>query len=298
MSDKTDTQAGQRLLSAVERLLDDTDNIISRVETFKGRVRHSNDPMEVRRKVTSLLIAEYSNKAALSGGASALPGMFPGVGTIVALTGGNLVDMALMLKFEVELSLSLCWLYGMDVRQAKQRQIAYLLASVHTHDVSSKRPYFADIIDAEATAIWSYAPRQAAKLLLTIMGRLAIMQAGKGLMRGLPFVGVIVGGSVNKALTTRVGNAIRVALDQRDLESDREPEEELVDAKIQPETEVRPAPPAATTEEAPAKKATAKKPAARKAPAKKPTTKKKPAAKKPATKKKAAAKKDEQGSES
>ena len=297
MSDKTERQAGERLLSAVERLLDDNDNIISRVETFKGRIRHSNDPVEIRKKVTSLLVSEYSNKAALSGGASALPAMFPGVGTIVALTGGNLVDMALVLKFEVELSLSLCWLYGMDIRQPKQRQIAYLLASVHTHDVSAKRPYFADIIDAEATAIWSYAPRQATKLLLTVFGRLALMQAGKGLLRGLPFVGVIVGGSVNKALTTRVGNAIRTALDQRDLAADQAPEEELVDAKIEeepveaevvPVVEEAPAKKPAA-KKAPAKKPAAKKPAAKKAPAKKAPAKK-PAAKKPAAKKTAAKK--------
>ena len=296
MSDKKEGQAGERLLSAVERLLDDTGNIISRVETFKKRVRHGNDPVEVRKLVASELIAEYSNKAAISGGASALPAMFPGVGTIVALTGGNLVDMALVLKFEVEMSIAMCWLYGMDVRRPKQRQIAFLLASVHTHDISAKRPYFADIMDAEATAIWNYAPRQAAKLLLTVFGKLAFRQAGKGLARGLPFVGVVIGGGMNKVLTTRVGVAIRAALDQRDIEPDQEFEEGLVDAKIEPAVEEEApkeaAPEKAAAKEAPAKKAPAKKAPAKKAPAKKAVPKKAPAKKRAPAKKKPANKKE------
>ena len=307
MSESKESQAGERLLSAVERLLDDTGNIISRVETLKKRVTNSNDPAEIRRRVSSELIAEYSNKAALSGGASALPSIVPGIGTVVALTGGNLVDMAFVLKFEVELSLAMCWLYGLDVRRPKQRQIALLLASVHTHDISAKRPYFADIMDAEATAIWNYAPRQAAKLILTAFGQLALKQAGKSLLRGVPFVGVLVGGGMNKALTTRVGVAIRRALDGRDLAADVEPEEELVDAKVEAvEATVEPAPekpaakkvpakkPAAkkpAAKKAPAKKAPAKKPAAKKAPAKKAPAKKKAPARKPAAKKKAPAKK-------
>lgn len=121
-----ENDAGERLLSAVERLLDDSDNIIDRVETLKKRVSR-DDPEAARQEIARLLIQEYSDKAALGGAASAAPALIPGPGTLIALTGGNLVDMALLLKFEVEMSLALCWLHGMDIRQRKQRQIALLL---------------------------------------------------------------------------------------------------------------------------------------------------------------------------
>jgi hypothetical protein len=291
-----DNKAGERLLSAVERLLDDTDNIIARVETFKGRITHSNDEAVIRAEVARELIAEYSNKAAVSGGAAAAPALFPGIGTVLALTGGNLVDMALMLKFEVELSLALCWLYGMDVRQRKQRQIAFLLASVHTHDVSNKRPYFADVMDAEAVAIWNYAPRQVSKLLLTALTRIALAGLGKSLARGLPFVGILVGGAVNKTLTGRVGRAIVTALEGRDLAEDRDPGEELVDAQLEPEPtpepEPEPTPEPEPAPEPPKPKAKPKAAPRKRAPAKKKATTRKGGA----TSKKRAAKKEEESS--
>ena len=61
-------------------------------------------------------MSHYSNATAVSGGATALPSMIPGLGTLVTLTGGTLVDVALMLKFEVEMALALCRAFDRPLR--------------------------------------------------------------------------------------------------------------------------------------------------------------------------------------
>ena len=50
-----------------------------------------------------------------------------------------------------------------------------------------------DVLQAEGVAIWNYAPRQVSKVLLIVLGRLALMNAGKSMLKALPLVGVAIG---------------------------------------------------------------------------------------------------------
>ena len=69
---------------------------------------------------------------------------------------------------------------------------------------------------------------------MLVMARLVLMGAGKGLMRALPLVGVAIGGGVNKVLTTRVGHRCRAELLRRQRTTERDEQEDVVDAKVAP----------------------------------------------------------------
>ncbi len=227
---------GQRLLSAVERLIEDVDSLVARVERMRREADlppGEHDDIRVG-ALASKIVSSYSNRSALSGGLTALPAIIPGVGTVTALVGGALADVALMLKFEVEMALSLTHLYGFDVRNDRERQLAFLLASVSTYEASSGRNFFVDVAAAETTAIWNYAPRQVSKLLLTAFGRMALIGLSKGLAKALPFVGIAVGASVNKVLTSRVGQRCISELGSRRRQAARCADEPpVVDAWVQ-----------------------------------------------------------------
>lgn len=210
-------QQGRRLLSAVERIIEDIDALVARVERMRREADLApgeHDDVRVG-ALAKKIVSSYSNRSAVSGGLTALPALLPGVGTVTALVGGALADVALMLKFEVEMALSLTHLYGFDVRQERERQLAFLLASVSTYEASSGRNFFVDVAAAETTAIWNYAPRQVSKLLLTAFGRIALVGLSKGLVKAVPFVGIAVGASVNKLLTGRVGQRCTSELQAR-----------------------------------------------------------------------------------
>jgi hypothetical protein len=61
--------------------------------------------------VAAKIIQNYSYAAAFGGGATALTGVVPGLGQIIAAFGGTTADSALCMKFQLEMIMALATLY-------------------------------------------------------------------------------------------------------------------------------------------------------------------------------------------
>lgn len=72
------------------------------VEKYRRRYHLSTTPTD-QKKLAKLLINRYVRLSATSGVVTALPSVVPGVGTIAAALGGGLTDLAVSLKFQVDL---------------------------------------------------------------------------------------------------------------------------------------------------------------------------------------------------
>lgn len=227
-------QHGERLLTAVGRLMDDAESLVAQVEAFKEDIADNRYPAGTALyldAVAERIIQSYSSRSALAGAVAALPSMLPGGGTIAALIGGSLVDMTMMLKHEVEMALCLTHLYGYDVREERARWLGYTLAAVNTYEAHSGRNFFVDMADAQLEALTKYTPRQLSKLVITAFGKYALLSLSRGFLRAMPFVGIVVSASTNKLVVGSVGWRCVDALDRlRSAEGD-EPGS-LVNAKI------------------------------------------------------------------
>lgn len=195
---------GERLLTAVESVVDDCESLVAEVEAFKEDVRPSGGrlPLDV---VAVRIIRSYSNRSAFAGGVTALPGLLPGGGTAVALIGGSLADMMLMLKHEVEMVLCLTHLFGYDIREERARWLGYTLATVNTYEATSGRNFFLDVAEAQLEALNKYTPRQLSKLVITVLGKYALLSSSRAFVRALPVVGVVVSAATNKLVMSSVG---------------------------------------------------------------------------------------------
>lgn len=224
---------GRLLLSAVERLVCEPDEIIEGVEILKYDDEPDASPSEQAflRGVAAKIIATYSTRSAIGGGLTALPSVFPGAGTLIATVGGGMADMAWTLRQEVEMALSLTYLYGYDINDERERWLAYGLASLATYDARDGRSYFADLAEAQVEAMVKYTPRQLSKLVLTQMGKIALGRAGGSFIRAIPLVGIVVGAAGNKLLTSAVGWRCEAALARR-RRADLVRDEDVVDARV------------------------------------------------------------------
>ncbi|MGC4117455.1 MAG: hypothetical protein QM765_23420 [Myxococcales bacterium] len=213
------SEQGAALLKAVERIVDSPAKIRAHVEAAAEKIRVSlpDDATEVqvRSALERDLVSHYSNRTAIAGGAAALPGLIPGLGSLAAVLGGGLLDMTACLKFEVEMVLALAASRGYDIEDPRERQLAYLLAAAHTYEASGGLNPLPDLIKTEIDAIWHYTPRQLGKLVAALFVKLAILFAGKSLTRAIPFIGIVVSSATNKTLTSRVGKSVIKALDGR-----------------------------------------------------------------------------------
>ena len=87
-----------------------------------------------RRHAANRIIRRYSWLAASSGGATALAGVVPGLGTAVAALGGGLADTPVCMKLQVNLCICLAAVFGYDVASEDMRHLAYLIAAASAVD--------------------------------------------------------------------------------------------------------------------------------------------------------------------
>jgi len=114
-----------------------------------------------------------------------------------------------------------------------------------------------DVLNITSTAVWNYSPRQVSKIIITVVAKLILAMSARGLIKALPLVGVIVGGSVNKLMSTKVGNhCIGELLARRRTVGRDGVEEPAVDADFHPVDEAGAPPPPAEESPAPAAEAT------------------------------------------
>ena len=166
-----DYETGQKLLTAIEQITapaEDLQALVARLRRESG-----GDREEVNRRI----VARYSNLSAAVGAAAALPSMVPGLGTLSTAVAAPLVDMVAVLKLESEMCMALFASHDHDIRAPEERQLALLLAAVHTGGVATGRNVLLDVGAITTTAVWSYAPRELSKVLLVVLGHVAIAYA-------------------------------------------------------------------------------------------------------------------------
>lgn len=216
-----DEEKGRQLLTAVERLVSSNETLRGEIAASESKAKArateaSKNKDTLRGLVAQELTRTYSNRAAIAGGASALPALIPGLGSIAAGVAGTFAELAYVLKTEVELCLSIAHVYGFDIDDPRERQLAFLLAAVGTYDADGKN-FFVDVVRAEGVAIWNYGPRVLARMIVKAMTALALGYVWRGFVKMVPVLGVAIGSGMNKVLTQRVGE--RAA---RDLRTRRE----------------------------------------------------------------------------
>jgi hypothetical protein len=211
MTEAEGQRQGRQLLTAVERIIASTDSLIALSEEHQRKARERNLGSESATldAAAEEVIAHFARRSALSGGLTAAPSLIPGLGSLIASAGGTLADIGLVLKFEVEMALALSHLYGFDITRNEERQIAFLLASVGTYDAQSGGDVLGELSQAARAgkdAMWTYAPREVSKMVLSVMAKIALFKLSKGMLaRALPVVGIAVNSTMNRALTRRVG---------------------------------------------------------------------------------------------
>ncbi|MBI3185936.1 MAG: EcsC family protein [Myxococcales bacterium] len=198
--DRRDEEKGQKLLTAVERIVASNEKLRSLAQRCAARAKKPG-----REGAALEVVRHFSNRAMLVGGAAAVPSLVPGPHSLLVGVGGVLAELTMLLKYEVELALTLSHLYGFDIEDPVERQIAFLLASVGTYDARSGKNFLLDVAKVEGQAVWNYAPRKVGKVLVQAMASLALLYLWRGFARFLPVVGIIVGTSMNKVLTQKVG---------------------------------------------------------------------------------------------
>lgn len=198
------------LLKAVEQILAHPVDIKKTVQSQKERHRKKagNTVYEpaLNHEVANSLIAFYSTRAGLAGGATALVGIVPGIGTAVRLFGTATADMALCLKYQVEMSMALAHLYGHDIETEAGKKRYFIIAGLSTINTEAFRQGSSQAARVFTQMARRYLQNATQDTIKILFRKVPFTLSKKALQKAIPFgIGAVIGFSSNKTLTWLVG---------------------------------------------------------------------------------------------
>lgn len=198
------------LLRAVELVLADPKKIQEEALILKNKYisRYKNDRSmeEIEEYAAEKIISNYSYFTAFIGGATALTGVVPGLGTAISTFGGATADAALSMKYQIEMTMAIATIYGHDITDGEAQRICLIVAGLGTINEAAKEGGKEITKKAFIKMTQQYLKGATLVALKEIFKKVGITFARKSLEKSIPFgVGVVIGFSANKGLTWYVG---------------------------------------------------------------------------------------------
>lgn len=204
---------GSRLLKAVQAIAISPAEAKKIVERYKeqSRKKYPNDSHWRRQeRVADAVISRYSKYAAMVGGASALPGVIPGLGTAIAVTGGTVADATVSMKLQVDMCMCLAATFNYNIESQDAQHLSFLIAAGGALEKAGATRGVKFASEAGVRLLRLYLKGAALHAVKASFRKVGIVFTKKALEKVLPFgVGVAVGGGANYVLTKYVGNQAR-----------------------------------------------------------------------------------------
>jgi len=202
------------LLKAIEMVLaepavikKESENLLKK---YQQRYSDSKSSDEINKLVTDKIISNYSYYTAFVGGATALAGVVPGLGTVIATFGGATADAALSMKYQIEMTMALATVYGHNIEIEEQKRLCLIVAGLGAINEAAKEGGKQIGTKAFVKMTQQYLKGATLQAVKQIFKKVGITFTRKAAEKAIPFgVGVIIGFSANKGLTWYVGSKAR-----------------------------------------------------------------------------------------
>jgi hypothetical protein len=201
--------SGSRLLRTIQAMSISpakAKEIVTRYWEQSESAHRKDSRWQRQERVSDQIIARYARLAAIAGGGSSLPGIIPGLGTVVAATGGAAMNVAACTKLQMDMCFCLAETFEYDVTAEYARNLALLVAAGATLEKADLEGTVKFASQAGVRLLQRYAKGTALRVAEKLFARVASTLAGKVLEKSLPFgLGVAIGGGTSYARTKRVG---------------------------------------------------------------------------------------------
>ncbi|MGF6348133.1 hypothetical protein [Variovorax sp. W2I14] len=216
------TTEDSSIMKMVQAIAMSPDDARAVVEKYKKQVKKAKPGLseaEVGEIVCSKLISHYSKLAGTVGGATALAGVVPGVGTAVSLVGGTLADISACIKFQVDMCLCLALAVNGEITNEDAKNMSFIIALWGALEQSGSKGATALASKAGVKMLNKYLKGPALATIKELFKKIGIEFTKKGAAKAIPFgVGVVIGAGANYALTRYVGKNALDTLRIRDSE--------------------------------------------------------------------------------
>ena len=202
---------GSSLLKAVELIAINAADAKALVSKYKTKAKQSKpdaNDREIIDIVVKKIISRYAKLSATSGGATALTGVVPGIGTALALVGGGLTDATISMKFQVDMTMCIAEAMGWDMTNEDARRATYLIVGMGALEKFGIDEGTKLASKAGVKLVKKYLSGAVLMVTKEIFQKFGITFTRKAFEKALPLgIGVVIGASFGYALTKYVGKA-------------------------------------------------------------------------------------------
>lgn len=150
-----------------------------------------------------ILLKKKSRWCAAAGAVTALPGIFPVIGTLVAALAGTALDMAAMSFLLTEMILEMAKVYGRNLNlPGPSKEAVWVLASSVGAGVAGRGLTRFTVARLSGSAF--------TRLIEQALLALGIRATQRTILRVIPFIGTIIAGAVNYYTCKKVGEFVLI----------------------------------------------------------------------------------------
>ncbi|MCG8402347.1 MAG: hypothetical protein MJA84_12245 [Firmicutes bacterium] len=174
------------------------DEVVRRV----ARLRAAHPELS-ERELCELIIASKARLCGVSGTVTALPAVFPVVGTAITLVVGAVLDMLVVGYLMAEMVLEMSAVYGRNLNvPGVSMEAVWVMGSAVGADMAHK--------SMNKAAMKGMSNQAFLRLVQEILLALGIRTTQRTVLRVIPLLGAVISGTVNYIICRRVG---RIAAD-------------------------------------------------------------------------------------
>jgi len=158
-------------------------------------------PELTKRQLCDIVISRKTLWCAGSGAVTALPGVFPGLGTLLALLGGTAFDIVALMYFMSEMVMEMALIYERDLRKkGVSREAAWIfLASIGTDSVSK---------NVSKLAVKQMGRQAFLKITQDVLISAGIRISQRSVLKIVPLMGALISGLINYYFCRRIGKMV------------------------------------------------------------------------------------------
>jgi EcsC protein family len=224
MSNENNKDSDSALMKVVQAIAITPEDARVVVSQYEGQLRAAEPSItdaQLQNLVVQKIVRRYARLSATAGGATALAGVVPGVGTAISMVGGSVADISVCIKLQVDMTMCLAVAINKQLNNEDAKHLSYLIALFGSLEQAASKGATRIASEAGVKMINSYLKGPLLTTIKELFKRIGIQFTKKAAIKIIPFgVGVVIGASTNYALTRYVGkNAIeflRIHLDKID----------------------------------------------------------------------------------
>lgn len=128
-NNKTDKDSAlMKVVQAIAISPEDARAVVQQYEDQLFSQQPSISAQQVQELVVKKIIDRYAKMAAATGGATALAGVVPGIGTAVAMVGGSAADVSACIKLQIDMTMCLAMAINKGLSNEDAKHLSFMIA--------------------------------------------------------------------------------------------------------------------------------------------------------------------------